>query len=239
MPTLQALGTTLDVRLDDCPVVEAEFVDAWARCLVDAEPSLTLHATATTMVTLTHAITHQLILARRGELLMLHAGAVANPTTGAAIAYVAPGGTGKTTLTLLLGRRYGYLTDETVAIDPETLAILPYMKPLSVRPQGGVSGPKQEVSPDRAGLLPAPANPTLSTLVLLRRQPGASEFRSTDLDLLTAITEIVPETSSLVDLPAPLHLLADVFTRVGGITLLEYSEASQLIDFVSDRLGLP
>lgn len=47
---------------------------------------------------------------------MLHAGAVCHPDTSSSIAYAAPGGTGKTTLTRVLGRRYGYLTDETVGI---------------------------------------------------------------------------------------------------------------------------
>lgn len=51
---------------------------------------------------------------------------------GASLVYVAPGSTGKTTLSQLLGQRFGYLTDETVGIADDG-TIFPYPKPLSVR----------------------------------------------------------------------------------------------------------
>jgi len=54
---------------------------------------------------------------------MLHAGGLCNPETGASVVYVAPSRTGKTTLTLSLSGRFGYLSDETIALD-EQLHIL-------------------------------------------------------------------------------------------------------------------
>ena len=80
--------------------------------------------------------------------------------------FVAPSGTGKTTLACLLGRSFGYLTDETVGIDPPSGRILPYPKPLSVR----ISPEKRrELSADELGLRAVPADPTVARLVVLLR----------------------------------------------------------------------
>jgi hypothetical protein len=190
------------------------------------------------MTSLTQVITHKLIDRRRGELLMLHAGAVCNPRTGVSFAYAAPGGTGKTTLSRLLGAEYGYLTDETVGIEPRSWRIHPYPKPLSLRtPQGGL--PKRECSPDDLGLrLPHP-DPQLATLAILRRSSGHEAATVTRLDLFDAITMLVPETSSLSRLRRPLHLLADLEESIDGIWLIEYAEAEQVLDWARERLGAP
>jgi len=46
-----------------------------------------------------------------------------------------PSGAGKTTLTVaLVAEGLAYLTDETVCLDPETLAVEPFPKPLTVKP---------------------------------------------------------------------------------------------------------
>jgi hypothetical protein len=63
--------------------------------------------------------------------LLLHAGAVAAGSM--AILLPAPMESGKTTLTAgLVQRGLDYVTDEAVAIDPATLGIVPYPKPLSI-----------------------------------------------------------------------------------------------------------
>ena len=73
------------------------------------------------------------IAASRGQLL-LHAGAVALPD-GRVIVLPAPSGSGKTTLTAeLVGTGLAYLTDETLGVDPVSLAVTPYRKPLTVKP---------------------------------------------------------------------------------------------------------
>ena len=72
------------------------------------------------------------IAASEGDLL-LHAGAVCR-TDGSSMILCGPSGSGKTTLTALLaGAGLAYLTDETVRLDPRTLRLTPYRKPLSVK----------------------------------------------------------------------------------------------------------
>lgn len=245
MPVIRALGTTVEVDLGN-DIDPAEFAAAWSRCLVhdgeDGEVPRTKRESIArprpTMTSLTQAITHELISRRRGELLMLHAGAVSHPETGRSVAYAAPGGTGKTTLTRLLGQRYGYLTDETVGVDPQTLQIHPYPKPLSVRtPEGGF--PKRERGPDELGLQPAHPAPRLRALILLRRDSSLDQPRWTRLDLFDAILALAPETSSLARLQRPLHLLAELYAALDGFWLAEYAECEQIVDRVAALLGEP
>jgi hypothetical protein len=187
------------------------------------------------MSSLTQAITRRLIDNRRGKLLMLHAGAVSHPLTGASVAYVAPGGTGKTTLTTLLGQTHGYLTDETVGVDPVSGAIHPYPKPLSLRTREG-GFPKRERGPDELGLMRTHPTPWLAALVLLRRTADAREPRWTRLDLFDAVMAVVPETSSLSAIDRPLRVLQDLHRRLGGFWLVEYAEAADLVDEIASRL---
>lgn len=175
----------------------------------------------------TQAVTRVFITAQTGRLLMFHAGACAHPATGATVAYVAPGGTGKTTLSRVLGRSLGYLTDETVGITTDG-RIQPYPKPLSIRPQDTI-GPKLETSPDDLGLRTAPASPWLSRIVLLdRRDDHAGAPRIEKLDLADAIIALAPETSALSSLERPLHLLSDLVAATGPVLRCTYREAEQL-----------
>lgn len=245
MPLIHALGTTVQVELGE-EIDPDEFAQAWSRCLVPTggEPEADPGEEGTpivrgqrSMTSLTQAITRALIERRAGELLMFHAGAVCHPTTGDSIAYVAPGGTGKTTLSRLLGTRYGYLTDETVGIVPGSWEIKPYPKPLSTRgPEGGY--PKTEVSPDALGLLDAHPCPRLTTLTVLRRTQGRAQASFSRMELFDAITTLVPETSSLPALEKPLALLAELYEQLGGFWLLEFSESEQLTSWIDSRLGL-
>ena len=66
---------------------------------------------ASALQSLTQSVTRAAIDSRAGTALMLHAGGLCDPTSGASIVYVAPGGTGKTTLTRVLGRGRGYPLD--------------------------------------------------------------------------------------------------------------------------------
>lgn len=255
MPLIHALGTTVRVELGE-EIDPEEFAQAWSRCLTTGSGE-TADATADnarhnarddetptvsgqrSMTALTQSVTRALIERRAGELLMLHAGAVCHPQTGRSVAYIAPGGTGKTTLTRLLGRDYGYLTDETVGIEPGTWRIRSYEKPLSLRTTDG-GYPKTERGPDGLGLQRAHPGPTLTSLMVIRRSDdNASTASFTQPDFLDIIPQLVPETSSLVRLHRPLHLLADLAEAVGGIWLVEYAEAEQVRDWVSDWLGRP
>ena len=237
MPTIRALGLTVEVDLGEA-IPSEDFERAWSRCLVEhGAPDTSVDARAESSLTrLTQTLTRALIDRRRGELLMLHAGAVCHPTTGASIAYVAPGGTGKTTLSRLLGQRYGYLTDETVGVQPGTWLIDPYEKPLSLRTDDG-GFPKTERSPDDLGLARAHGQPRLVRMVLIRRDPERRLPQFTKLDLFDAIPMLASESSSLGSLPRPLHLLADLEKAMGGIWLAEYGEAEQLVDWMAESVG--
>jgi hypothetical protein len=69
----------------------------------------------------------------RGQLL-LHSGALASPR-GEVIVVHGESGSGKTTLTAALAATgLAYLTDETVCLDPQTLQVEPFRKPLTVKP---------------------------------------------------------------------------------------------------------
>ncbi|MDQ1466201.1 MAG: hypothetical protein QOH10_616, partial [Actinomycetota bacterium] len=71
------------------------------------------------------------VVAESDRYLLLHAAAGAS--NGSAILFPAPMDSGKTTLIAgLLRRGLGYLTDEAAAIDPATLDVDPYPKPLSI-----------------------------------------------------------------------------------------------------------
>ncbi|QGF23876.1 hypothetical protein [Raineyella fluvialis] len=175
----------------------------------------------------TQAVTHAFIAAQTGRLLMFHAGACADPQTGAAVAYVAPGGTGKTTLTRILGQTLGYLTDETVGVTPDG-RIKPYPKPLSIRAtEPGAA--KAETSPDALGLVEAPAEPWLRRIVLLdRTDTHAGTPIVEELGLAEAITSLAPETSALSNLDRPLQLLAALINRTGPVLRCTYREADSL-----------
>ena len=237
----QASGAELPVTLDPTAHTAQPDQAGSAELLVTLDP--TAHAAEpgrvsgadpeTVMVQTTQAITRLLIESQTGRLLMLHAGAVAHPETGRTVVFVAPGGTGKTTLVRTLAGRYGYLSDETVAIDAD-YRVLPYPKPLSVRRTGA---PKQEISPDELGLVAAPAEPIVVRLCLLDRDDhhaGAPEI--VPLDLLDAITELSPQTSALYALPDGLRTLARLIEATGPVLQLRYAEAEDLLPTVDALL---
>lgn len=241
---LAALGTHLEVRClgDSADVIASALQTSWSRCLgddgdavrdtntlrIDAhldDPRRLAHQLMWT----TQHITRALIAGQAGHLLMLHAGAVSHPETGASLVYVAPGGTGKTTLSQLLGQRFGYLTDETVGITQDS-AILPYPKPLSVR-QPGAPHLKDELSPDVLGLLPAPISPWVARIIVLDRDPGlGASVDMEELSVMDALFAVVDETSSLSWLDRPLHRLAELLEASGPVLRVRYSEASDIED---------
>ena len=94
MIRLSALGAVVDVDLSPSTLDPDEFRRLWARCLTpDAAAGEPIAADgADSFATLTQSVTRGLISQRRGQLIMLHAGAVAHPETGRALVYVAPGG---------------------------------------------------------------------------------------------------------------------------------------------------
>lgn len=203
--------------------------------------------------TVTSRVTVAAILENAGELMMLHACAVASPVTGAVVALVAKPGTGKTTAASVLARTYGYISDETVAIGPDG-SVVPYPKPLSVKQ--GPGEPIHQVGPDELGLQPAPAKPFIQSIVLLDRVDAAptaaldvaptadpTAGRSADhgadqqdrpapvlrqLPLAEALLALVPVSSSQGEIDEPLQSLCRLVDRVGGVWQVTYSEAADL-----------
>lgn len=185
---------------------------------------------------LTQSITHAVITARAGELLMLHAAGLADPLTGATAAFVAPGNTGKTTLCRALGPGRAYVSDETVGIGRDG-TVVPYLKPLSTR-RPDWSGTKDEQPPGTAGLTAPVAAPWLAGVVVLRREVGhPGPPRVEQVDVLDAVLALTPESSGFMRTEGPLRWLADVLERTGGAQRVVYAEAASLEPVAAEILG--
>lgn len=185
---------------------------------------------------LTQQVTRAVIAARTGDLLMLHAGALAHRETGAAVVFVAPGGTGKSTTCRVLGPGRAYLTDETVGIRRDG-TIAPYLKPISTR-RTDWAGIKDEVAPTQLGLDAPPVPARVAGVLVLRREPDRqAEPEVTTLETLEALTDIAPETSGFMDTEKPLTWLAEVLESHGGARRVTYGSAEQLRPLVDEVCG--
>ncbi|MDO4919659.1 hypothetical protein [Kocuria sp.] len=210
---------------------------AWSRCLAlpglpasHGSEGLTTAARAA-LDALTTSVTLRGIERHRGEALMFHAAGLAHPATGATVVLVAASGTGKTTAATRLGRELEYVSDETVCVDPQSLAIAPYPKPLSVVTRPGE--PKAQVGPDELGLLPVTQRPRMHALLTLERSPATTVPHVTEpLPLVEALAALVPNLSALPSLPDPLRTLVRVVDACGGVRAVRYRE----IDDVAARL---
>lgn len=243
---LHGLGVRVHVTVSGSRVDELTDAlrRAWSRCLVprgseiDASPlTVALEADedlAARLQRFTQDVTQTAIQAQRGRLFMFHAGAVTDPRTGAALAYVAPGGTGKTTLSGVLGRTHGYVTDETVGFNLDG-RIMPYEKPLSIRPPD-FTGVKIETSPDELGLARVHPDARLRRFVLIRRDESLTTPTVEPLGVLDAIVQLTSESSSLSSLGTPLHSLAAFLDARPPTLLVTYAEAESARDVLVEAL---
>jgi hypothetical protein len=227
-PDLDAVAvTTVEAVFDSDPSVCGAAADSGL---------LTRHRLDDLLQVLTQRITLAAIDARAGDALMLHAACLADPATGRAAAFVAPGGTGKTTLVRTLGPGRWYVTDETtVVLDDRT--VVPYPKPLSLR-RTPESLYKDETPPTELGLTGATGQVRLAALCLLDRDDThAGPPRVTPLGTLDALVALVPQTSHLPEMGRPLQRLAALCESLGGVHRVTYRESAELADVVDGWIG--
>lgn len=181
---------------------------------------------------LTSAVTLAAISALAGDALMLHASAVALDD-GRVIGFVGPSGRGKTTAALQLGRHFGYVTDETLAVRRDG-TVIAFPKPLSI---GERPAHKRPIAASSLALRPLPAETVrLAALVLLDRRPGFARPVIDSVSLRDALEDLVPQTSFFPSMDRPLRTLVELLDSVGGARRVTYSEASTLIDVVDEIL---
>lgn len=194
--------------------------------LVGAEPERTLSE-------LTATITRRAIERRRGEIWMTHAGGVAD-AEGRVCMLVGPSGAGKTTATRRLSRRFGYVSDETVAVEPDG-RVLPYRKPLSLV----VSGEdwKQQRAPEELGLRPLPGKPLRLTAVIVldRSRHAPAVPRAVPLDPLDALVAVAEHSSGLSSMQRPLSMIAERLAAAPPYRL-EYRDDADLSPLVVELL---
>ncbi len=244
---IQALGVL--VRIDAySPELAAAVRTVWAGSLTEGRcrqsPDVVLDARRqqadsdgsiqAVVELLTQGVTVEAITRRAGELLMLHACAIADPATGRAVILVGPSGMGKTTVARTLGLRWGYVTDETVAIDA-ALNVWPYPKPLSLRQEG--LAVKEQVAPAALGLAEIQRGVTAHAVLLLNRRPEASGVLIEEIRTVPAIAMLAEHASFLALLDRPLTRLADLLHGAGGLRRVTYREAAELEPLVADLLA--
>lgn len=228
---VQALGVAIDVT-GLSQEEAAEFRTAWSRCLASppSAATATVHRIpgnfARANESLTSAITLAAIEQLAGQNMMFHACGLADPLTGDTVAFVAPSGTGKTTLARTLGPGLGYVSDETIAVDA-SLRIVPYPKPLSVK-QVAAGVPKRQEGPDQHLLGATPAAPTLAGIIMLSRAAGETAASFQDVPLGAAILELTPQLSALARLDRGLVQLCRMIEACGGVKRIRYSEAASI-----------
>jgi len=190
------------------------------------------------------------------DLLALHAGGVEHGDA----AIVFPGGmeVGKTTLVAGLVRAgFGYLTDEAVALDRQTLVIRPYPKPLCLDPGSWPLFPELEPHaelatasykteqwqvPPEAIRPDAPAGPCSVGLVVFPRFEPRAETTLEPIRRAAALVELAKATFGFRDESrVALDLLADLARGADcyRLTMASLDPALELVSRVAgvDRAG--
>lgn len=236
---VSAFGVVVPIRAADelcLPVLSA-----WRDALTDDGPTTAeVLAVGTDIESALHhlspAVTTAAIDTRAGQLVMLHAAALADPASGRTAVLVAASGTGKTTASVTLGKRFAYLTDETSAITRDGI-VLPYRKPLSIIDGGHL---KQQIAPSALGLLATERECRLAALLVIERDPShAGSPVVQTLETVDAIAAIAPQSSYLPSMHKPLHALAELIHLVGGARHVRYAESADLEPVLTQLLAAP
>lgn len=198
-----------------------------------AAPShLARHRLDGLLVAVSKEVTMIGLAANRGELLLLHAAALVAPG-GQAVVLVAGSGTGKTTLAALLGHQWGYLSDETAAIDADG-RIVPYPKPLSVSRLH--MNLKLETSPDDLALAAPPDESSVGGLILLERVASGQAVLD-PVPTPQAVVALAGQSSGLVDMDRPLRRLAMLWDSLNVTGKLKYTESMQAMQVLHHLFG--
>lgn len=234
---VRALGVNVAIPVDSVETA-VRLREQWARAVTDAPSDVTASQVSNLDAEMhdyvvTTRVTLAALEATAGKRLNLHAGAVADPE-GHVLAIVGQSGAGKTTAIHRLARHLDYLSDETVSVE-EDLTVHAHPKPLSVITDPDDIGRKASIAPDEAGLLPTPATGHLRRIVLLRRGQGTHGLEP--VPTAEAITEIVPQTSSLRLMTNPLLTLASAIDACGGAFALHYNEIEDEVEALRDLLA--
>lgn len=244
---LRAMGVTVEVGVAD-EEIRTRLAHQWSRAVLadGQDPGQVVPGPragtgppehqASRDYGITTQVTMAALRATAGQRINLHAGGVSDERRRV-LAVVAPSGTGKTTATLALARRLGYVSDETVSIDASG-SIAPHPKPLSVIVDADRRHHKEQLSPDDLGLLPTPDEGQLARLVLLHR--GAEGQRGlARLGTAEGLLQLIEQSSSLAQLPRPLHTLLRLIEECGGMWALTYDEIDDHVDALVGLLSGP
>lgn len=230
---VRALETVLRLESED-PETAAALRAQWSRCLVsddEADTEIVIRVSGTAGPApelfgypLTSQVTAHAIEVLAGRTLMFHAAGLSDDS-GRVVALVAPSGSGKTTAARALASDgWGYVTDETVAVDDER-RVLAYPKPLSVVIDRDRPAHKTQHSPDELGLGSCPGELTLVRIAILDRVldvPSPPSFAW--IPMLDGILELIPQISALPSLDRPLQSLCQLLESC-GLARLTYSDA--------------
>jgi len=237
------LGLTYTVdAFDERSVERAK--EIWSRCMAPegttAEMQLSMTEASYTQEQLQRAVvstaTVTFIDNCDDKFFLVHAAVVAQPETGECIAFVGRSGAGKTTLATALGRHFGYVSDETLAVHLPSGQVFAYPKPLLVLDADATE--KRAVGPDELGLVSVSGDLKLKAVFLLDRQPGHKGAPTVSrVGIAESIEKLIPEVSHLGRRANPLQDVLRFLDWGGGITKVTYSEAEQLVDVVADRFA--
>jgi hypothetical protein len=236
---VSAFGVVVPIRAS--PDLRQPVLRAWHDALTDAPPTTDVVSARgpdveSALHHLSPAVTTTAIAARAGQLVMLHAAALADPETGRTAVLVAASGTGKTTASVTLGKTFAYLTDETAAITRDGV-VIPYRKPLSIIDGGHL---KKQIAPSTLGLRTTGRDGRLAALLVIERDPDhEGEPVVTKLDTVDAIAAIAPQSSYLPSMDKPLHRLAELIHLVGGAQHVRYAESADLAQVLTELLAVP
>lgn len=169
-------------------------------------------------------VTRELIAAKCGSRILLHASAIAN-SRGDVTALVGPSGSGKSTAAKILSSKMEYISDETLVWDPRRNRVSPYRKPISLIVKG-VKGDFQIPSK----LLGC--GPYALHCIAFPRRLDNTPPRLERISFSDGVNLLASQSSSLWSFPEALLHLHDLYRRSGGFISMHYSEFEDVQDLI-------